>query len=114
MIEHKPIYIGRVSKWGARCLERNGRQVLEFDLLMPSQKLKPSGHREMYCVRVSAWGPDGTMDKAVKKNDIVLVRGIPENAGKANAVMAFTKDMAIGEEEIRDYLWDMGRFDPNE
>lgn len=85
-------------------VEKNGRDCLEFSMYLPSQTIMASGWRERYSVRVSAWGPDGTLDKRVKKNDTVLVMGIPSNKGRANAVMCFTRDIAIGWEEIKQML----------
>ena len=90
------IYIGRVSKYGARTVEKNGRKVLEFDLHMPGQEFNEHGYNKMFCVRVSAWGPDAeTIDIEIKKGMIVEAFGKPTNSGRANALMCFTKDIKI-------------------
>lgn len=103
------LYVGRVSKWGSRIVQKNGRDCLEFDVITPSQTIKPDGFRQGFYVRVSAWGPqEGTIDKAVKKGDLVLVKGLPSNLGRANAIMAFTKDIAVGENEILNYFKNLG------
>lgn len=104
MIPHKAIYIGKIDKWGSRVVSKNGRDCLEFSMYLPSQTIKTNGWREHYSVRVSAWGPDGTIDKRPKKGDIVCVMGIPSNKERANALMCFTRDLAIGEEEIKALL----------
>ena len=104
MIIQKALYIGRVDRWGSRVVSKNGRDCLEFSMYLPSQTIKSNGWREHYSVRVSAWGPDGTIDKRPKKGDIVCVMGIPSNKERANALMCFTRDLAIGEEEIRALL----------
>ena len=104
MIIQKALYIGRVDRWGSRVVSKNGRDCLEFSMYLPSQTIESNGWREHYSVRVSAWGPDGTIDKRPKKGDIVCVMGIPSNKERANALMCFTRDLAIGEEEIRALL----------
>ena len=104
MIIQKALYIGRVDRWGSRVVSKNGRDCLEFSMYLPSQTIKENGWREHYSVRVSAWGPGGTIDKRPKKGDIVCVMGIPSNKERANALMCFTRDLAIGEEEIRALL----------
>ena len=102
LLPHKAFYIGKVSKYGSRIVDKNGRDCLEFDLYLPGQNIKSDGFRSFYSVRVSAWGPaDSGIDKRPVKGDIVGVMGIPNNNGKANALMCFTRDLAIGEEDIK-------------
>ncbi len=123
-MNYAAIYIGRVDRYGSRIVDKNGRECLEFSMYIPGQKVKDNGWREMYTVRVSAWGPpaegDGSyppIDKRPKKNDTVAVMGIPDNQGRANAVMCFTKNIAIGSSEIHNLLvvtgesFDLGSLD---